>query len=603
MKFSKLDRVETVKVNRLPNDKTMFDVQTGKSYHAILHGNMAELNSGVKARIVNPEEAAGKRQGGVEALKIVNGQLEVKYLKGRFELEPEQIQLSNINQDDLNKKFVVTGKIENIKQTGGPTLFTLFDGSATMSIKGFAGAGQRAHPEILEGQIVTTQIQIIEHEGVLEGEIITIHEMPKERQSEFDARLRQILFERSRPEKIDFLVKSDVLLKLKPKIDDAVVLIKTAIADNRPIVLKHHADTDGYSAAMTLQRAILPLILSQHNDEKSMWMYFVRTPSKTPFYDYYDATKDIGMALSDNAKFNQKMPLIMIVDTGSGEEDALPIKKAKLFGCQVIVIDHHVVGKGDPISKLADVHVNPHLVGDDYSFSAGMLCTEVARLINKNAENIDYIPALSGMADRIESPELGQYLVMAEKLGYSKEFLKQLSDVIDFEAWNFKFAESRELVDILFGSDKDLQRKIVDMLYPEIQAKFARQLEISKNNCEIKPIGKTLLAKLNIGQHSNFNTYPPAGKSLSGLHDWVQVKHPNTPVVSIGYGEDFVTIRATDGTGFTISEFIDRIQKKFPFGGIDGGGHEHAGSIKSIPSVLPHIIEEFEIVLAEKKQA
>ncbi len=600
MKFSKLHTVETVNVIRLQKHQTIKDVVLGKNYHAQLHGNTAQLNTNVSARITNPDEAAGKTQGGVKIEKISNNELQVKYLKGRFEIEPEQILLSEITATDLNKKFHVTGKIEGIKQTGGPTLFTLFDGSATMSIKGFAGAGQRAHPDILEGHIVNVQIQIIEHEGVLEGEILTINQLAKEREAEFDSKLKAILFERSRPDKVDFLVRSDILQKLKPKLEEAVVLIKIAIADNRPIVLKHHADCDGYSAAMSLQRAILPLILQQHNDEKSMWMYYVRTPSKTPFYDYFDATKDIGMALSDQAKFNQKMPLIVVVDTGSGEEDALSIKKAKLFDCQVIVIDHHVVGKGDPVSKLADVHINPHLIGDDYSFSAGMLCAEVARFINAKAENIDYIPALAGMADRIESEELKQYLAIAEKQGYSKDFLQKLSQVIDFEAWNFKFAESRELVDILFGSDRELQKKIVELLYPEILDKVQYQLNISKNNSKSKKIGKVWFVSLDIGQHSNFNTYPPAGKNLSALHDWSQTQHPSEPVLSVGYGPDFVTIRATNGTNFSISKFVDRVQEKFPNGGIEGGGHEHAGSIRSIPSVMPKILQEFETVLSEQ---
>ncbi|MDO8625161.1 MAG: hypothetical protein Q7R47_03695, partial [Candidatus Diapherotrites archaeon] len=506
-----------------------------------------------------------------------------------------------LTKEDMNKKFSVQGKIEGIKQTGGPTLFTLFDGSGTLTIKGFISAGARAYPEINEDDVVTALVEIIEHEGVMEGEIIRIQKLATDQQDVFAQRLQKILYERSRPDNVGFLIQSPILDKLAPKIDDAVITIKMAIADNRPIILKHHADTDGYSAGMTLQRAILPLIAAQHNDEKSMWLYYKRTPSKSPYYDYFDATRDIGHSLSDNAKYNQKMPLIIIVDTGSGEEDALPIRKVKLFGCQVVVIDHHVPGKNDPISKLADVHINPHLVGDEYSYSAGMLCTEVARKINQKAENIDYIPALSGLADRIESPELEQYLKIAQDRGYSREFLERLGIVIDFEAWNFKFDESRELVDILFGSDKELQRKSVELLYPEIMSRFARQLDISRNNCEIKTVGKVLLAKLDIGAHSNFNTYPPAGKSLSSLHDWVQKEHPGKPVLSIGYAEDFVTIRATDGTDFSIIEFVDRVQKKFPFGGIDGGGHAHAGSIKAIPSMMPKILVEFENVLAGRQ--
>lgn len=601
MKYSKIERVETVKVNRLHQNQTTKDVVLGKKYHALLSGATAKLNSSVFAKLLNPQETENQTQGGVEIVKINNGEIHARYLKGRFEIEPEPTLISDINAEDLNKKFVLIGSIEAIKQTGGPTLFTLFDGSATLTIKGFLSAGARAYPEINEGDIVTTQVQLIEHEGVQEGEILTIKKIEGEAKTEFDARLKKILFDRSRPDKVEFLVSSPILQKLKPKIEEAVVLIKMAIADNRPIVLKHHADTDGYSAAMALQRAILPLILQQHSDERSQWMYYIRTPSKSPYYDYVDANKDLMHSLSDNAKFNQKMPLIVIVDTGSGEEDALPIQKVKLFGCQVVVIDHHVPGKGDPISRLADAHVNPHLVGDDYSYSAGMLCTEISRLINQNAQNVSYIAGLAGIADRIESNEFKQYLQIANQQGYSQEFLEKLSAVIDFEAWNFRFDESRELVDILFGSDRELQAKAVELIYPEIEKRFANQLSISAEHCQIEDINKVKFVSLDISKHANFNTYPPAGKNISALHDQIQKEFPGKPVLSIGYGEDFVTIRSTDQTGFGITSFIDQVKAKYPNTGIDGGGHEHAGSIKCIPSALPQILAEFKAVLAKTR--
>jgi RecJ-like exonuclease len=354
-----MERVETVHVQRLHNNQTHQEVETGKKYHALLMGETAQLNPQVKARLVNPMDAAGQKQGAVLVTRTPNGQLEAKYLKGRFELEPETVLVSDLTPQDMNKKFSLQGKIEAIKQTGGPTLFTLFDGSGTLTIKGFISAGARAYPEINEDDVVTTMVQMIEHEGVMEGEILRIQKIPVDQQDAFAKRLQKILYDRSRPDNVPFLVDSPILHKLAPLIEQAVITIKMAIADNRPIILKHHADTDGYSAAMTLQRAMLPLVLAQHNEEKAMWMYYKRTPSKSPYYDYFDATRDIGYSLSDNAKYNQKMPLIIIVDTGSGEEDAFPIQKVKLFGCQVVVIDHHVPGKNDPISKLADAHINP----------------------------------------------------------------------------------------------------------------------------------------------------------------------------------------------------------------------------------------------------
>jgi len=69
---------------------------------------------------------------------------------------------------------------------------------------------------------------------------------------------------------------------------------------------------------------------------------------------------------------------------------------------EFIVVDHHFFDE-DVISKEVLTHINPFLVGEDGSaFSAGMLCTELARFINKDVSNISQIPALAGLADKID---------------------------------------------------------------------------------------------------------------------------------------------------------------------------------------------------------
>lgn len=582
-----------IKVQRLRKDQGADSVVVGKNYHAVFHGNKAALNDSIFASVSNADEINGFKQGAVKVHSVSGNQITVEFLKGRFELEPEMILIADISKEDLNKKFVLQGRIEKIQQTGGPTLFLLFDGSGTMNVKGFAGAGKRAYPEIDESDVVKASVQVIEHEGVLEGEIVSVSKLSEQEKTAFDRQVEAIIEKRIQPVQKPFLVASPILDKMKPELLKAVRLIKKAIVNSQPIVLKHHADTDGYSAAIALERAIMPLLLEQHSDEKALWKYYVRTPSKSPYYDYYDATKDLAMALSDVAKFNEKMPLIIIVDTGSGPENELPIQLVKLFGCSVIVMDHHHF-ESDPVSPIVDVHINPHFVGSETDFSAGMLCTEVARLITDKIENIDYIPAMAGLADRIESKELDQYLQVAEKQGYSREYLLQLGTVIDFEAWTFKFSESRELVDILFGSDKEKQKALCELLYPKIVEMMDRQLAISKQFVETKTIGKVLFAKVNVTDTSNFGVYPNPGKAVGNLHDALQKMHPGIAVLTVGYGNDFITLRATDGTNFAVSQFVEESIKAIPFGGIEGGGHEHAGSLRFVPSVQKQLLEMLE---------
>ena len=62
-------------------------------------------------------------------------------------------------------------------------------------------------------------------------------------------------------------------------------------------------------------------------------------------------------------------------------------------------------------------HVNPFLVGENgSSYSAGMLCVEIARFINKDVENITQIAALAGLADKIDlcnKEDLNKYIEIA----------------------------------------------------------------------------------------------------------------------------------------------------------------------------------------------
>ena len=62
------------------------------------------------------------------------------------------------------------------------------------------------------------------------------------------------------PEKVNFLVKSDVLNRLRPKMYEAAQKIRRAILDGRTILLRHHNDMDGIVSGVAMEKAIVPLI-------------------------------------------------------------------------------------------------------------------------------------------------------------------------------------------------------------------------------------------------------------------------------------------------------------------------------------------------------
>ncbi|OGJ17080.1 hypothetical protein A3K73_01485 [Candidatus Pacearchaeota archaeon RBG_13_36_9] len=521
--------------------------------------------------------------------------------RGRFERfeKIEEVSLSDISLDFSKRKVLVKGMVEKVVQTGGPTVFVASDGTGSLALKGFVKPGERAYPEIEEGDIVSAIVTIGDFQGGIEGEIQKISKLSPDEREYFLKKIVEIQKSRAAVNPIPFLVKSQILEKLRNLFIKAATEIRLAIIQNRPIIVRHHNDTDGYSAGYALERAILPLIIKQQLSEKAAWEYFLRAPCAAPFYEIDDSIRDVALSLRNVAKFSNKMPLVIIADNGSSPEDLLGIKHGKVHGMEFIVVDHHY-SETDLITPEVLTHINPFLVGEDGArFSAGMLCTELARLINP-VDNIEQIPAMAGLADRIEirNPEvIEQYLKIAEKNGYSKELLKNISTVIDFVSSKIRFMEVREYIGVLFGEPRDRQKQLVETLEPHIRKLKEKGLAISKANAKTIEIGKTTLQFIEIDKtFPGFGFYPKPGMCVGMIHDDLQATKGVTNLVTVGIMETAMTLRATDSANFSVHDLIKFLDEKSPDSFVEGGGHKNAGSINFLPSkkdIIFKLLKEF----------
>ncbi len=509
----------------------------------------------------------------------------------RQRLEATEMLIENISNDFLGEHLILSGLIDRISQTSGPTLFSLNDGTGTLLLKGFEGAGVRAHASIEEGDYVSVTVSLNEYNDAFEGEILKISKLSESQIVHFRNKMDSLLTKKATPEEIDFLVKSPILEKLKPYFIKAATEIRKAILQNRPIIVRHHNDTDGYSSGFSLERAILPLIEKHHGGGKSAWEFYTRAPCAAPFYEIEDSIKDTSNSLRNAAKFSNKMPLVVIVDNGSSPEDLFGIQQGKVHGIDFIVVDHHFFDE-DVISKEVLVHVSPFLVGEDGAkFSAGMLCTELARFINP-VKNIEQIPAMAGLADRIDNPDvMNAYLKIAEEKGYSKKLLEDISLVIDFVSSKLRFMEAREYIEVVFGEPVDRQKELVSLMAPYIKRLESAGLEVAKSAHKVENLGKVSLAILPIEETFPRGFYPKPGRCVGILHDYLKEELKTKGIVSIGLLQDAVTIRATDEANFSVHDFLNLLNKKVPKAFAEGGGHKNAGSIKFVPSQKDKVVE------------
>ena len=499
---------------------------------------------------------------------------------------------------DTLKLFAI---VNSVNQTTGPTLFSISDGTGTLVVKAFEGAGVRAYPDIDEDDCIELLLTVKEYQNMLEGDALRIIKLDEEKASKVKKDIEKMQRDLAQAKDIPFLVKNQTLEKLKDSFIKAATEIRMAIITNRPIVVRHHNDADGYSSGYSLERAILPLLDKQHGGStKALRTHYQRAPSNTPFYEIEDSIKDAAHSLTGHASFSEKIPLVLIVDTGSSIESLLAIQQGKVHGIDFIVVDHHFFEE-DFISKEVLVHINPFLVGEDGGkYSAGMLCSELARFINPDAA-VDHIPALAAFADMIDNPVVvDQYLKIAEKMGYTKQLLHDVSSVIDFVSTKLRFMEAREYVEVLFGKPIQQQKKLIEVLAPHIKVLEAKAISIAKSVVKREKIGKTTVQFLNIEESFSRGIYPKPGKINGLLHDYAKRElSPN--VISLGVLTDAVTFRASEDSKFSVHEFIKFSQKSLPEAFIEGGGHHVAGAIRFVPSQRENVLNVFREFIAKIK--
>ena len=396
-----------------------------------------------------------------------------------------------------------------------------------------------------------------------------------------------------------FLITSPLLSKLEPEIRKVAEKIRDAILRKQPIVIRHHNDTDGYTAGIALEQAILPLVQDKHNRERDVYLYYTRSPSTAPYYSLNDATRDITNFLNNKARFETKPPLIIILDNGSSEQDIPAIRKVKIYGASVIVIDHHPYA--EEIDAIAEAHLNPHKVHSIYDYSAGMLCAEIAHLLERKNGHIkhcfEFIAAVSAKADRIQSEEAKMYIEKAkQKHNITEEGIKQVAECIDHEAFILGQTESRKITHDLLNPESEEHKPLVALLTEETKRKFEKQLFSTLHYAKIEDQGNKIIAKIDVEQIKQKNEYPRAGKIVGALQDnLISNKRYNKelkPVISLGVSNDSISFRCSRTlTKFDVNEIIKMIGQELPHTQISGGGHPFAGSIKFIEASRQEVLK------------
>lgn len=519
---------------------------------------------------------------------------EVQLPEGSYDtqLVTKKITLSRLSdlKNKIGRNVTIEADVVQIKQTSGPTIFTVCDDSGVEDAAAFTEAGVRSYPEVNLGDIVRIFGEATRRNNQMQIEVFDMHVLKGAEADAVRTRINKALETRAEPPEVTPLIESPVLDALWPEMRKLAKIVRRAVLTQQPIILRHHADADGICAAVSVETAVLQLIRDNGGDPDQDNFLFRRSPSKAPFYEIEDVTRDLVMMLKDNVRFGQKLPLILLMDNGSTEEDMPSYKMTEMYQLDVVVADHH--HPDETIDKYLLAHVNPYHVGGDFGVTAGMLGTEIARLINPAVEaKILHFPSVAGVADRSEAPELDAYLALIEGK-YTRDECKDMALALDYEQYWLRFNDGREIVkDILnLNNAPERHNRLVTLLVTEANAAIEDQMNTMMPHVKDQVLvsgANLFLADVEMFAHRF--TFPPPGKSSGEVHDILCKRYEGQPVVTLGLGPDFAVIRSR-GVRMNIPQMVRAMRDEMPGAGISGGGHLVVGSIKFVEGMRSEVI-------------
>ncbi|MFB6075008.1 MAG: DHH family phosphoesterase [Haloarculaceae archaeon] len=590
---------------------TVEDIEEGKRYRATVNGVVeygvfVDLSDAVSG-LVHESELLGDYDVGDELIVELgavreNGDLSFAEVDlPEYDLRPvgrgEAVSVADLD-GATGDTVSLTGEVVQINQTGGPTVISVRDETGIVPCAAFEEAGVRAYPGLAVGDLVRLSGRVESRDGGLQIEVESLSPLEDAAADEVRADLEEAVAAAAEPNDVDPLVEWPALEKLWDDLREVARLLRRTALEGRPIRMRHHADGDGICASVPLELALERFVDEHHRDADASRHLLKRLPSKAPFYELEDVTRDLNFALENRDRRGQKLPLLVMLDNGSTEEDTPAYRNLRHYDIPVAVIDHHHPDP-DAVEDLVETHVNPYLHGEDYRITTGMLCVELARMIDPSlTDDVEHVPAVAGLADRSEGEAMPDYLELAAQAGYDESDLRDIGEALDYATFWLKYDDGRQLIEDALDvdcDDPDRHEAVVDFLSTRAERDVDEQLDAAMSHVEHERLDNGAhLYRLDVENAAHRFTYPAPGKTTGKLHDR-KVAETGDPVITIGYGPDFAVLRS-DGVRLDIPEMVAELTAEIPGGGVSGGGHLVVGSIKFVKgrreAVLDALIEK-----------
>ena len=494
----------------------------------------------------------------------------------------------------IGKTVEIEGIISQRKETTGPLTYSISDGTGIVRCV----EQKQTSKHILNQRGVEEGVRIIgtvrDGKYGMQLEIEHIEKLEGENLMRISEKFESNIAEKIGNGGEEFLVDWPALLKLRESIEGSAEILIRAVFSGRPIIVRHHADVDGICAGLPIEKSLKGLVTKVHMDERSQYNLIRRVASRAPYYDMEDAVHDLNYALTSQVRHGQMLPLLVLIDNGSTEEDTPAYEYLQSYEIPIVVIDHHYPNEEEVEPYLAG-HVNPYIVGEDYRITTGMICAEIAGIIDRESmTNLKQLPAISGVADRSSSSIMEEYLSIARMHGFEMEDIQRICDSLDYMTYVLRHNKGEGLVEEIIGmGDKNRFKQVTELLSKMARENMKIQTEMALKYTQSNQLETGVVfnrVEIEVGAYKN--TYPAPGKTTSSVHDHL-IGERGGPMITIGYGSDFAIIRS-DGIDLDIPQMVERIKSEIPSAGVSGGGHLVVGSMKFVPGESKKVREVLE---------
>lgn len=524
-----------------------------------------------------PEQVSGAQtRSDPDSEPSETGASEHDFERGRSEQEaasengavPTDLNRSEIEQlrEQIGDVVRLEGLVADVRQTSGPTVFSIQDETETVDCAAFVGAGARAYPDVETGDYVRLVGEVRERRGELQVETEQLEVLTDEDATAVVDRMDDAIQAEAEVDSLDPLVPDSAVESVLEPVREGATAIRRAVIEARPIVVRHETSVDGYLAGAALERAVLPLIEDEHTAADAVYHLFNRRPLEGA-YDMDDATNDVTSLLASRDRHQQKRPLFVFAATGSTSDSLDGLELLQIYDTDVVVLDS---SPGDPeIRDAVSTLVNPELVGSETETSTTAIATAIAVHINPEVRgDLSHLPAASFWKD---VPEI--YTELARESDYSPSETDNLREAVALEAYYQSYDGKRELIsDLLF--EESVSAGLAEQVSEQFREKLSREIETAEENIDRRSQGGVAFAVLDTDAFTHRFDFPPTDLLLDEIHR----RNQDGTFVTLGVESDEITVRST--TPIDVSTVVEQLQTDVPNAGVTPrDGHNRIGFV------------------------